>query len=225
MKRIWTIISAVAGVLAVIVTLYIFWQSRIDSRMRLRIELLGQSSLVNPNVSKTGKDIQITYNGRKIDNFVIYLFHMSNPGGRPIRSNDFEEAIALTFSGADEIVSALQTGAEPRSVKISPQVQDSRVIVPPTLFNPGDSCTIEISVIPSPNQATRIDIGGRIAGIKDLEFSTTPPPDHFFAQNKTTDALFRLQTWLILIFLSFYILRQLLRLIRIRVEIGHRDGF
>jgi hypothetical protein len=122
-------------------------------------------------VSKAGKDIQILYNGRKIENFALYQFRISNPGGRPIRTADYEESVSLSFQNVREIVSAQQTASDPPSLKMEPTIDNSRVIMPPALLNPSDSCSIEVAVIPTSSDKPSVEIFGRIAGIKNIQFT------------------------------------------------------
>ena len=70
-ENLWTIIGSIAGVLAVVFTIWFFYQGRSDQSKKLEIELFARSSLVDENVSLTKQRIEILYDGRKIPNYVI----------------------------------------------------------------------------------------------------------------------------------------------------------
>jgi len=89
-----------AGVLAVAVAVFVFINQRSDSSKRLSVELITRSILVDEEVSDAERPLELIYGGRPVENFAILQCRISNTGGQPIRSADYESPVRLNVVNA-----------------------------------------------------------------------------------------------------------------------------
>jgi hypothetical protein len=179
-ENMWTIIGSIAGVLAVIFTVWFFYQGRSDQSKKFEIELFARSSLFDESVSHTKRRIEILYDGRKIPNYVILQFRVANTGGQPIRGDDYEEPVKLHFKNVAEILSIEQKSADPKELTISPTIEKKTdgqpyIQFPRTLLNPRDWYVLEVGVAAEPGKKPGLETKGRIAGVKQIVFREVIP--------------------------------------------------
>jgi hypothetical protein len=182
MKKLWEVVGAVAGILGVSVAIFVFWYDHQENKMRLRVQLVAHSTLVDRNVSKVGKDVEVLYNGQKVDNFTLYQFKLSN-SGRPVRSADYEEPVSIAFANTSQIITAQQTSSDPPTLKVPCKVDGTRVVFTPTLLNDGDWCGFEVAAIPAAGSDPVVTVSGRIAGLKQIEFTTPSTGEEPFGRS------------------------------------------
>jgi len=176
-NKFWTVIGSIAGVVAVIVTVWLFLQGRSDQSKKLEVELIARSTLVDENVTRTKQRIEILYDGRKIPNYTILQFRVVNTGGQPIRSTDYEEHFRLRFANVAEILSIEQVSANPKQLQVTPSVENpSSVLFPSILLNSGDWFILEVSIAPETGKKLTTEVTGRIAGVKQIEFKEAIAP-------------------------------------------------
>jgi len=175
LKEIWNIIGAIAGVLAVTVAVFVFFQDRTDKSQRIEITQVSRTSLVNPELASPSRRVEIMFNGRKVSDYAIFQFRVSNVGGQPIRSADYEVPLGLTFSNVGEVLWAEQTSAEPKSLSVAPVVKDRKIGLSGTLLNPKDWFMLEVAVVPDAGKVPMAEPIGRVAGVKDIEYVQSVP--------------------------------------------------
>ncbi len=177
MRSFWNIISAIAGVLAVAITVFVFFQARSEQRKTLEIELIARSTLVDEKVSRPGERFEVIYDGRTIYNYVILQLRVANIGGQPIRSSDYEDPIQLKFDNVIEILSTEQLSSDPKALQVNAQVNGQSVELSKALLNPSDWFILEVGVVPMKGRMPMVEPRGRIAGVKKIEFkeSLSPP--------------------------------------------------
>jgi hypothetical protein len=185
-NKFWTVIGSIAGVVAVILTVWLFLQGRSDQSKKLEVELIARSTLVDENVTRTKQRIEILYDGRKIPNYTILQFRVVNTGGQPIRSTDYEEHFRLRFANVAEILSIEQVSANPKQLQVTPSVENpSSVLFPTILLNPSDWFILEVSIAPETRKKLTTEVTGRIAGVKQIEFKEAiAPPSNLTILNK-----------------------------------------
>src|SRR5438128_1189257 len=134
----WSVIGAIAGILAVGVTIYVFFWEREDKSKRISVELVSRSTLVNTDLSaRNGDKIEVLYAGKKIPNYSILQFRITNSGGQPIRSEDYENPIELNFTNLSEILSAAAVGSDPANLPVTTNVANGSITLSKVLLNPG----------------------------------------------------------------------------------------
>lgn len=178
MKEIWNIVGAIAGLLAVAVALFVFFQDRSDKTQRIEVHQISRTTLVNPALSSPPRRVEISYNGRKISDYAVFQFRISNVGGQPIRTADYEVPVTLDFGNVSELLWAEQTDSDPRTLRVETEVKNKVVELSNVLLNPKDWFMLEIAVVPEPGKIPGAEPGGRIAGVKHIEYVlSVPSPD------------------------------------------------
>ena len=204
MREIWNVVSAIAGVLAVAAALFVFFQDRTDKSQRLEVHQISRTTLVNPALSSPTRRVEISYNGRKISDYAVFQFRISNSGGQPIRTADYEVPVTLNFGNVEQILWADQTSADPDALRIETQIKSKVVQLSNVLLNPKDSVTLEVATVPEPGKIPGAEPGGRIAGVKKIHFvltvASTEPPSEFRDWFK---ALAYVQGFLVIVLLLF----------------------
>jgi hypothetical protein len=176
-ENFWTMIGAIAAVVAVVFTVWFFWQGRIDQSKKFEVELIARSILVDESMPRVKQQIEVLYAGRKIPNYVILQFRIANTGGQPIRSSDYEEHVRLKFDNVAEILSIEQISSDPKELHISPSIDGlSDVLFPTVLLNSRDWYILEVGVAAESGKKPIIVPTGRIAGVKQIVFKETIPP-------------------------------------------------
>ena len=104
------------------------------------------SSMLVPSRRFAG-ELEVVLNGETVDDPVIVSVRMVNTGDRAILSTDFHEPLAVQLLGSQRIVSATVTSSRPSDLKPQLSVDDdqSRVVISPTLINPGDLSSFKSS--------------------------------------------------------------------------------
>ncbi len=175
MRDIWNIIGAIAGVLAVAVALFVFLQDRTDKSQRLEVIQISRTTLVNPELASPSRHVEILYNGRKVADYAVFQFRISNVGGQAIRSGDYEVPLAFTFWNVGEVLWADQTASDPQALAVATTVKGKTVELSNALLNPKDWLIVEVAVVPDSGKIPAAEPTGRIAGVKRIEFVLTVP--------------------------------------------------
>jgi hypothetical protein len=177
-ENFWTKISAISGVVAVIIAVWLFLIGRSDQSKKLEVELIARSTLVDENMPRAKPQIEVLYAGRKIPNYVILQIRIKNSGGQPIRSSDYEEHVRLKFDNIAEILSIEQILSRPKELQITPSIEGrSSIVLPMVLLNQTDWYMLEIGVAAESGKKPTIVPTGRIVGVKQIVFTEiTPTP-------------------------------------------------
>lgn len=176
MRDLWNVVGAIAGVLAVAVALFVFFQEKTDKSQRLEVIQVSRTSLVNPELASPSRRVEILYNGKRVADYAVFQFRITNIGGQPIRSVDYEVPVGLSFMNVSEILWADQTRSDPQELRVTTTVRDKAVELSSALLNPRDSLTIEVAIVPEAGKIPAAEPVGRIAGVKKIEFVLTVPP-------------------------------------------------
>lgn len=167
--RIWSIVGAVAGVLAIAVAVFVFVFERTTNSKNLTIELLSLSRLGTETVMSSGRDIELLVDGRVVPDIAVAHLLMSNTGGQPIRSGDFEEDLVIHFGNAQEILNVEETGSEPEQLDVQLSIQGTTVTFPGVLLNPRDWVELRVIFVPSEDDSGPVVLSGRVVGVKEIE--------------------------------------------------------
>lgn len=112
------------SLLATAVPFY-FWQPDITAHS-LSVRLIYSSVLELPTDSKV-HNLQISFNGSKIEAPHIYSLALVNTGSKPILSIDFETPIEIHTKNTSKLVTAPITGSEPADIPAKRVLEGSPV--------------------------------------------------------------------------------------------------
>jgi hypothetical protein len=181
-ERGWGIISALAGVFALIATIAIFFYSEVRSTKQLEVVLISKTSLVNPAAGTARKRLEIRYGDQTVPDITLFQLLFRNTGRQPILKADFEEPIIVQISNIDQIISAEKLAAIPTALSPKVTLKDKTTLIEGMLLNPDDQFTIEIIAIPTVGADSTIAPPiARIAGIKAIKY--TPIPEALGSQS------------------------------------------
>lgn len=152
-------LSVAIGVLAIaapVILYYFDFSSRaFSARMVSSTEISGGAF----------GDIQLKHGATTLEKPYIVVLKIENTGNRPITSTDFDGPFEIFTLGPEQIVASTIDKTTPKNFRVFAQLIDGRVIVQPTLFNPGDGFNISILTT---GGLPKIDVYARIGGVKTV---------------------------------------------------------
>lgn len=159
-------ISAVASVIAIILTLLIYLITR--KKKSLSYEVLSESPLISiSDEIKSG--LQVLYNGNPVENIYLCLIKFINDGNVPIATNDYERPLTLSFSDASSLIYVEKIQVTPGNLTPHIGVSGQTITIAPIMLNPGDSFTVKALI----NQyGGKFDVDARVLGVTSIQ---TPP--------------------------------------------------
>ncbi len=175
-KNIWSAVSGLAAVIAVVLSFFIFFHSEVGKQKNLDVSLVSRALLVDEDVGSKRK-LAVTYDQRPISNFSLLQIRVENSGSQPIRKEDFSESLSIHISGAKEVVSAEKVASDPSDLLVSPSLSNTTITVANLLLNPTDWYILEIAAIPLPGKKPDVEkVIARISGIKSVEYHSSLKP-------------------------------------------------
>lgn len=172
-KNIWSIVGGLAAVIALALSIFIFFHGEIGKKRNLEVSLVSRAHLINEDVSGKRK-LAVTYNGRSIPNFSLLQIRAENSGRQPIRVEDYSESLSIQISGTEEVVSAEKVASDPSDLSVRPSISDGSITVANLLLNPTDWYILEIGAISLPGKKPDIEkVTARIAGVKSVEYHSS----------------------------------------------------
>ena len=171
--RFWQIIAAIAAVAAIVVAIGTFYLSQRANKKALTVEVISSSTLLNEKLTNTTKDLRLIYKNKDIPNVAISNVRISNTGRQPIRTSDIEVPLSIKLQ-CIEIISSKVISSDPPDLPISTNNEVSSVAISKALLNPNDDFIIEVVSVPNSSEGAVVSgVGGRIAGIGQIEFKAT----------------------------------------------------
>ncbi len=128
--------------------------------------MLSSSSIVNDTSQLEGK-VQVLFSGKRLNNLEAISVRIANSGNVPIKKNEFEKEIQLSFGKDARVIMARVPYTYPKKISVKTSFKGDMVTVTPLLLNPGDQFIIESFVTGS---ISTIELDTRIEGITQ----TTP---------------------------------------------------
>lgn len=172
MSWIWIEISAIAGVLGVLVSIaaIILFQRSRESR------LLAYRSSVTPELLSVSREIEeeveIRYRGREVtelEGATVAIINEGNKGIEMPKPSEYEQPVTIDFGeGAEIIGSPRITESVPKDLQASVRVEDGKVVLEPVLLNPGQSISV-FTLLSGSKGRVRVR-----AHIKDVELQWAP---------------------------------------------------
>lgn len=156
----WRVASVVVGVVGLALVFYFQWWR---SRKRLSYKILSNFLVVSAD-EEVQDSVEIRYKGEPVKNVKLFIIRLINDGYQPIKKEDFEKPIKLTFPKA-KILSADKVELNPDNLDIEMGFEDDWVTVGPTLFNRKDYVQIKLLL----SGYTGMKIDARIVGVSKIK--------------------------------------------------------
>ncbi|MFA6817111.1 MAG: hypothetical protein WCS73_12530 [Lentisphaeria bacterium] len=171
MRNGWPIISGIAAIIAVCLTIFNFFHTESGKKKSLEMTLISRANLVNEQLGNNRSKLEVRYDGRPIRNYSLLQLRVENVGRQSISKEDYSEHLKFSLKGISEIVSCDRSDSDPNDLPLVFSVTNSSVVVSDILLNPTDWYSIEIGVIPEMGKTPEIQsIFARISGIKNIVF-------------------------------------------------------
>lgn len=170
-SKAWNIIGAIAAIIAVGITIVFFAITQRRQSKKIEIICLSKSNLLNPELSKPGGKFQIIYDGKPIEDIVVFRIKIQNSGGQPVTINDYTRAVKIFPMNFKEIIKADIVMSSPPDLSANAEISEGYIQLDNILMNPGDEYILEMGVIPQGIKIPDIKkVTARIKGIKNIEF-------------------------------------------------------
>lgn len=155
---VWQFIGAFFGLVAI----FFIWRQRRNKLLSYYI--LANSPLFSVKDEISGK-LQVLFDEKPVENVYFIVVKIFNSGNIPIKSSDYEYPVNFNFGEKTNLLSAEVIETKPSDMKISASIDDTRVLLTPTLMNEKDSVTVKIL---ADQFSGHILVEGRIVGIKAI---------------------------------------------------------
>jgi hypothetical protein len=181
-KYLWQFLGAILSLGAIFSTYDVFIKSR--PVKELQVVINSASPLVSdkplaPGNLPTSSNMQLTFNNNVVSNAVLYHVTVKNTGNQPIVESDYSKPLVFSFMPRDEILELAVTESIPSNIGMNINRTSSyQAAVDPVLLNPGDTVSINF-IVAIPEDVSLIDrlqISGRIVGVKEIRLVTSPRP-------------------------------------------------
>lgn len=158
------LIGAVASVLAVILTIIIYFLTR--KKKVLAYEVLSEYPLISIDDQISREELQILYGSKPVENVHLLLIKFVNSGNIPITKSDFERPITLRLKGESNVLSAQTIKSSPNNLNVRLSIEGQDITVDPALMNGGDFFTAKVLI--GQYAIGSYEVDARIVGVKSI---------------------------------------------------------
>lgn len=153
-------------------TLFLGYLAYRDRRPRTRLEFVvtTNSDLLPEEMPD---DLHVVHHGVQLADPSLLIVCLVNAGDNPIPPEAFETDLVITLEGVEEIASANCTAARPSDLRPDLEIDGNAVHIKPTLINAED--LIELQIFTA-GQASKVDLGGRVADLTIEKRENLPNP-------------------------------------------------
>lgn len=162
---VWQFIGALLALLAIAVSFWVYILQK--PKKRLLIERVARVPLITLGADAT-PGLQITMNGRTINQATVILVRVVNIGNTPLPASDFESPITLEFEEKSIVLDARIAETEPKDIPVQVTNTANTLSITKTLLNPGDSFTCRALVQDSKGSYAA---KARVSGVQRIEES------------------------------------------------------
>lgn len=162
----WQFVGAILGILAIIVTIILFFIQR--RKKSLTYEIISRTSVLSASDEVSGK-LQILYQGEAVRKVNLLVLKLANTGNVPITTLDYEREVSFIFTDCEKILSAELSEVQPTNLAAEIVTKEKSVSLKPILLNPGDSIILKLLISGFDN---KIEIDGRVVGVKSISKRT-----------------------------------------------------
>lgn len=160
--QIWNFIGVLVAVVAILTSIVLYGKQR--RRKALSYEIISQTPLTSVK-EEIGKDVQILYKGKLVQQVYLIEVRIINSGNTPIEEDHYTHPISLSFGEEAQILTAEVAEKRPSSLRASVVIEGKKIVLLPTLLNEKDSVKLRALV----NGFDKINVDGRIVGVKTIE--------------------------------------------------------
>ena len=170
----WQFIGALLALLAITITLIIFFLQRKKKKISYEV---SKFPLLSFREELEGK-FKIYYEDNIVKNVLSIVIKFYNTGNQPISSNDFERNLSIEFEKKAKILSSSICHTEPENLSAKMNIDNNRIVFDPLLLNPKDCFTVRSLVTESEG---KFSLDYRIIGLnKIIEGSPTQTSSFVF---------------------------------------------
>jgi hypothetical protein len=158
----WAAVSAVAGVVGIILLLHPFDLGR--ETKGLAVDTVSTAVLVDlsdPELSS----LKLTYKDVSVSRLTVATIEVRNIGTRPIERDDFELPLVIRFKNPNDVLAVTLGQKTPQDLKPSISSDDRGITIAPLLLNPGDQFRITVQLRGDVNEPT---VEARISGVPSI---------------------------------------------------------
>jgi len=109
--------------------------------------------------------LQIFFENKPVEKVSLVLVKIINSGNAPIKAEDYEREITLSFGEKAQVLTCSVEETEPKDLRIPTVIEGNKVRLEKVLFNRRDWAKLKILV----NNYEKFDIEGRIVGVKTIK--------------------------------------------------------
>jgi len=158
----WTFVGVILAVLAVLVTVMIFFAQR--KTKKLSYEITSNTQLLGVKDEIQGK-VQVLYEGKEVKNVHLLTIKFSNNGNQSISSNDYERPLSIEVNSDAKVLTYEVIDEEPENLGAVVQLEENKIVLSPILLNEKDTFSIKALISDFEGQPI---IDGRINGVKAI---------------------------------------------------------
>ena len=159
---VWTFVGAVLAILAVLVTVGIFFAQR--KTKKLSYEITSNTQLLGVKDEIQGK-VQVLYEGEEVKNVHLLTLKFSNTGNQSISSGDYERPLSIKINPEAKILTHEIVEEEPENLGVTVELEGSKLSFSPVLLNSKDSFSVKALISDFEGDP---EIDGRIVGVKSI---------------------------------------------------------
>ena len=159
----WTFVGVVFALLAVIITVVIYFAQR--KKKKLSYEIVSTTQLLGVKEEIKGK-VKVLYEGSEVKNVHLLTIKFINTGNVPIASSDYERPLVMNVNEGATVLTHEIINEEPENIGIKVDVDGCEFNFSPVLLNPKDSFTVK-ALVSDLEGKPKID--GRINGVKSID--------------------------------------------------------
>ena len=138
--RTQTILALLAAVGAVVVPIVLYFAGQ-QSR-ELSFDVISRAPLLDATERNKIEGLEVLYRGEPIVSLTSISIKVENSGSEPIRSEDFERPIEISFDRRAKIVSVVPSELFPKNLRPEIVTGTHSISIRPILLNPGDRIVV-----------------------------------------------------------------------------------
>jgi hypothetical protein len=162
---VWQFIGAVLGLVAIIVSIVLFWLTLHRKSLAYRVVSSTQLLNLGQHDQLKGK-LQLLYENNPVQDPYLLLIQVANVGNVAIRPEDYVKPVRVTFGDNAAVLSAEITESYPSDIELQITNIGSGIELENALLNRKDKVVIQVLVGTFGGQ---VKVDGRIVDVKSIQ--------------------------------------------------------
>lgn len=160
-------VQVVIAIVGIFVAVFIYWKERKHKSLGYEVISISPLSSLNRDVLSSIQEVglKVMFNDQVIPQAHFITVEFTNTGNVPIRKEDYDTPISLTFGEKTKILLA-NWRSEPKAIPLTGKIVSDKIEINPTLLNSKDSFTVYAFVS---GFDVRFKAEGRIMGVKEIK--------------------------------------------------------